>query len=69
MDQDDIIVEIPRDEDLELHVKVSVIEDETLINVREYVPSRNLYGRGLLFTPAELPAVIKGLQAAKKAIS
>lgn len=59
--KDKVFAKIPRGQDLELHVKVTDVDGEKRINLREYVPSTKLYGRGVLFALSDLNAVLTGL--------
>ena len=63
--EDQVIARIKRGEDLELHVKITRVDDDERVNVREFVPSQDKYGRGIFVKKSEVDELIKGLKAAK----
>lgn len=48
--------------DLEVHLSRLSIADETFLDVREYVPSRKMYGRGLTLPENLVPDLEVTLQ-------
>lgn len=48
--------------DLELHVKVTWVNGLQFVNLRDYVPSTQEYGKGVLFPIDILPWVLESLQ-------
>ena len=44
-----VIRRIKRKEDLEIHVREVEIKDLQFIDIREFIPSRNFYGHGIIF--------------------
>ena len=60
--KDEVFAKIDRGQDLELHVKVTDVEGEKRVNLREYVPSTKTYGRGVLFPLPDIIAVMDGLE-------
>lgn len=48
--------------DLELHVKVTWINGLEFVNLRDYVPSTQEYGKGVLFPTHLLEYVLETLQ-------
>jgi len=47
-----VLETIPRRYDLEIHVCEVTVEDRTYLDIREFIPSMQQYGRGVLI-PAE----------------
>lgn len=44
-----LVKRIKRKEDLEIHVREIEIRDLQFIDIREFIPSRNFYGHGIIF--------------------
>lgn len=44
-----LVDRIHRDDDLEIHVREVACEGLRLIDIREYIPSRGVYGHGIMF--------------------
>ena len=63
---DQIIAKIPRADDLEIHIKYTVIEGLEFLNIREYVPTRDWYGRGISIplTEDDMTLLLGGIYAA-----
>lgn len=59
--KDKVFSRIDRGQDLELHVKLTDVDGEKRVNLREYVPSTKTYGRGVLFPLDVLTEVVDGL--------
>jgi hypothetical protein len=55
---------LPKGTDLEVHVRSLSSDGEEFIDVREYVPSSETYGRGLLVPAAQAKALAKLLREA-----
>lgn len=47
--------------DLEVHVSRLIVNDRAYLDIREYIPSRELYGRGVTLPAAARVAVESGL--------
>lgn len=55
---------IKKADDLELHVSlisVPKMSEEDFVEVRDFVPSRKTYGRGVVVPSASLPELLKAL--------
>ena len=50
--QREVLLRVPRRYDLDIHVAKITIEDGTYVDVREFIPSLQQYGRGILI-PAD----------------
>jgi len=48
--------------DLDLIIQVVKSEGREYVDLRDYIPSRGVVGKGILFDKAILPAVIESLQ-------
>jgi len=57
------LVTLPKSADLEVHVRLLSIEDRTIVEFVDYVPSLQQYGRGF-WLPIEDPGALRGLARA-----
>lgn len=53
---------IPRRHDLEIHVSTIIVDEKEYADVREFVPSLQQYGRGILIPARSVGEVVSGLQ-------
>jgi hypothetical protein len=53
--------------DLEIRVRNLAVDGESFVDVREYVPSSDTYGRGLLVPKAQARPLVKILMDAARA--
>lgn len=54
-----LVERITRDDDLEIHIREIEFDGLALVDVREYIPSRELYGHGIMF-PESLTETLHG---------
>lgn len=52
---------IVKEDDLEVHVRVLKIRKSILVDIRDYVPSLDTYGRGVMFDAKSLGPIIDAL--------
>lgn len=52
---------LPKGPDLELHIKVLKIDGLEFVNIRDFIISRGVYGKGVFFPRSQLGDVIAGL--------
>lgn len=52
---------IVKEDDLEVHVRVLKIRKSILVDIRDYVPSLDTYGRGVMFDVKSLGPIIDAL--------
>lgn len=65
---DDVVVKrIPVASDLEVHVKVTVIDGtREVVQIRQFYPSTQTYGRGALVPLAFVDELIEGLMEVRR---
>ena len=66
--RDKVYSKIPKDGETELHVKITKADGLELVNLRDFIPSLKLYGRGVLFDVALLPRVSEELQELERQV-
>jgi len=57
------LVTLPKSADLDVHVRLLSIEDRTIVEFVDYVPSLQQHGRGF-WLPIEDPGALRGLARA-----
>lgn len=55
----ELVGALPKGNDLEVHVRTVASDGEEFFDIREYVPSSETYGRGLLIPMAQRAALKK----------
>lgn len=66
--KDKVYSKLPKGGDLQLHIKVTKADGLEMVNLRDFIPSLKLYGRGVLFDVTLLPAVIEELQELQRQV-
>jgi len=66
--KDKVYSKLPKGGDLQLHIKITKADGLEMVNLRDFIPSLKLYGRGVLFDVALLPAVIEELQELQRQV-
>lgn len=56
-----VYAKITKEDDLEVHVRVYKVRRSILVDIRDFVPSLNTYGRGIMFDVKSVGPVIDGL--------
>lgn len=66
-----VLASIPDADDRELHISRVIWPGHSdfgeQLEIAEFIPSRQVYGRGFLFDPRHLTKVLTGFRAAKAA--
>lgn len=66
--RDKVYSKLSKGSDLQLHIKVTKADGLEMVNLRDFVPSLKLYGRGVLFDVQMLPQVIEELQELQRQV-
>jgi len=62
----EVLARIPREgQDLEIVVRQIHMDEDVLTDFREYIPSRGVYGHGILVPQSVLDALVGALQEAE----
>lgn len=61
--RDKIYAKFRKSPDLELHIKLTWIDGLEFVNLRNYVPSKKEYGKGVMFPSSMLGWVLEELQS------
>ena len=59
--KDKVYSKLAKGADLQLHIKITKADGLEMVNLRDFIPSLKLYGRGILFEVSMLPQVIEEL--------
>lgn len=66
--KDKVYAKLGKGTDLQLHIKITKADGLEMVNLRDFIPSMKLYGRGVLFDVSMLPAVIEELQELQRQV-
>ncbi len=66
--KDKVYSKLGKGSDLQLHIKITKADGLEMVNIRDFIPSLKLYGRGVLFDVALLPEVIEQLQELERQV-
>lgn len=59
-----LVAKIPKEPDLEAHVRTTTVAGVEYIEVRDYIPSTKTYSRGILLPKAQKTAILAGIREA-----
>lgn len=66
--KDKVYAKLDKGSDLQLHIKITKADGLEMVNLRDFIPSLKLYGRGVLFDLTLLPQVIEELQELERQV-
>lgn len=66
--KDKVYSKLGKGSDLQLHIKITKADGLEMVNIRDFIPSLKLYGRGVLFDLSMLPQVIEELQELERQV-
>lgn len=68
MKQSKLMAKIPKERDLELHIRKTSILDVEFVDIRDFYPSTGEYGRGILIERHTLPRLIEELETVNRCL-